>query len=51
MRVLVVLNKAATEQLIILNNPSWLDKVRFKQDLSPAAIWDFKNAGTMHAFS
>jgi hypothetical protein len=32
------------EQLIT-NNPSWLEKI--KQDLSPAAIWNFKNAGTV----
>jgi hypothetical protein len=43
MRILEVWNKAAREQLNP-NNPSWLEKI--KQDLSPAAIWKFKNAGT-----
>ena len=42
-RILVVWNKAAREQLIA-NYPSWFKKI--KQDLSPAAIWNFKNAGT-----
>ena len=42
--ILVVWYKAAREQLIT-NNPSWLEKT--KQDLSPAAIWNFKNAGTI----
>jgi hypothetical protein len=38
-RILVVWNKAAREQHIT-NNPSWLGNI--KQDLSPAAIWNFK---------
>ena len=36
MRILVVWNKAAREQLIT-NNPSWLERI--KQDLSPAAFY------------
>ena len=43
-RILVVWNKAAREQLIA-NNPSWFEKM--KQDLSPAAIWNFKTASTI----
>jgi hypothetical protein len=31
-----------------VNNPSWLEKL--KQDLSPAAIWKFINAGTIPFF-
>jgi hypothetical protein len=42
--LLVVWNKAAREQLIT-NNPSWLEKM--KQDLSPEAIWNFRNARTL----
>ena len=42
--ILAVWNKAARMQLIT-NNPSWLKKR--KQDLSPAAILKFKNAGTI----
>jgi hypothetical protein len=38
-RILAVWNKAAREQLIT-NNPSWSEKNN--QDLSPAAIWNFK---------
>ena len=44
MRILVVWNKAAREQLIT-NNPSQLEKRKLA--LSPAAIWNFKNAGTI----
>jgi len=44
MRTLVVWSKAAREQLIT-NNLSWLHKI--KQDLLLAAIWNFKNAGTI----
>jgi hypothetical protein len=43
-RTLVVWSKAAREQLIT-NNLPWLEKI--KQDLSLAAIWNFKNAGTI----
>jgi hypothetical protein len=42
--ILAVWNKATREQLIT-NSPSWLENI--KQDLSPAAIWSFKNAGTI----
>ena len=38
-RILVIWNKAAREQ-IITNSPSRLESI--KQDLSPAAIWNFK---------
>jgi hypothetical protein len=47
MRILVVWNKAAREQLNA-NKPSWLAYI--KQDLSPAEIWKFKNAGTIQCF-
>jgi hypothetical protein len=42
-RILLVWIKAAREQLIT-NNPSWIETI--KQDISPAAIWNFRNAGT-----
>ena len=46
-RILVVCNKAAREQLIT-NNPSSFDKI--KHDLSPATIWSYKNTGTIPFF-